>query len=320
MLQALGDPFTTFVEPASHELEEDTFSGEYGGVGAEIKQDAKGGIHLIPFEGGPADRAGIVEGDLLVEVDAWDVTSATRIEEVAAALRGPVGSQVRVKIRQSSGAGEVVTLEMTRESFPLPSVTSYVSPDEKSIGVIAISLFSDRTREEIAQAYDQLMKREVKALVLDLRNNPGGLLDASVQVAGFFEGPGVVLIEQFRNQEQLMQPVEESGVAASVPLAVLIDGTTASAAEVLAGALQANGRATLIGSRTIGKGSVQVMVELSDGSSLHITRARWLTPARTVIDGKGLMPDIEVQPGENDPDAAMRTAIEWLLGGGDAVR
>jgi len=320
MLQAVGDPYTTFVEPVSHELEEDTFSGEYGGIGAEITQDSQGGIHLIPFDAGPADRAGIVEGDLLMQVDGWDVALATRLEEVAAALRGPVGSQVRIKIRQATGKGEVIALEMTRETFPLPSVTSYVSPDVRSIGVIAISLFSDRTQEEVAQAYGQLVERGVEALVLDLRGNPGGLLGSSVEVSRFFLGSGVILIEQYRDQEELIQRSEEPGFAAALPLAVLMDGATASAAEVVAGALQANGRATLIGSRTVGKGSVQAVVELSDGSSLHITQARWLTPARDVIDGKGLAPDIEIQPGENDPDAAMRAAIQWLLTAGDGAR
>jgi carboxyl-terminal processing protease len=317
MLQTVGDPYTIFVEPASHELEEDSFSGEYGGIGAEIRPDGQGIIHLIPFEGGPAARAGIAEGDSLVQVDGWDVALATRLDEVAAALRGPVGSSVRLQIRPLNGTGDVVELEITRESFPLPSVTSYISPDEHSIGVIAISLFTDLTQQEVTDAFGDLRERGIKSLVLDLRNNPGGLLGSSVEVARFFLASGVILIEQARDQEEQVMQAEEAGPASEISLAVLVDGTSASAAEVLAAALQANGRAPLIGSRTVGKGSVQALVELSDGSSLHITRARWLTPTRELIDGKGLTPDIEVQPSEDDTDALMRAAIEFLLGNGD---
>jgi carboxyl-terminal processing protease len=312
MVAEIDDPYTAFMEPVSHELQTDDLVGEYGGVGAFLSQDEEGIFHLIPFSGSPAERAGIQEGDVLIAVDDQPVHNGIRLDTVLAMIRGPVGTSVKLTLAARSDEETSRTVEIIREAFPIPSVTSYVLPSNSAIGVIVIHLFSEKTLEESQQAYHELLTRGVRAILLDLRDNVGGLLDSGVDVARFFLTDGLVLIEQRKGDEREYFRVESVGEASDVPLAVLVNGGTASAAEVVAAALQANHRAPLVGIPTYGKGSVQVVVELSDGSSLHITSARWQTPDGVIIDNQGLQPDVSVTEPTDEQDAIIFRAVEWL--------
>ena len=313
MLDVVGDPFTVYLEPAAHELMTDTLSGEYGGIGVVLSRDAAGSVRLVPMAGGPAAQAGILEGDILLAIDDATIASSWSLDEIGAALRGPEGSTVRLLIAARAPGEAERQLTIQRQTIPLPSATGFLRADRPDIGVIALSGFTERTLDEVRQAYADLTRRGMQALILDLRANPGGLLESGVAVAEFFLDSGTVVIEQRRGEREIAYQVDAPGPGSRVPVAVLVDRSTASAAEIVAAALQANGRAPLVGETTFGKGSVQLIFELADGSSLHITSARWLTPEREVLDGTGLTPDLPVDPAAGtlgDPFAA--AAIAWL--------
>lgn len=314
MLQEVGDPFTLYVEPAAHELESGNLAGEYGGVGVFLTLDQEGRVRLVPSPDGPAERAGVREGDVLVEIDGAAV--AVTLEQVGADLRGPVGSSVVLTLADPEAGPEQRQVTVVRESIPIPSVTGYLFPDNPVIGVMAVTSFSERTPDEIREAYIDLVGRGALQFVLDMRSNSGGLLDSGIEVARFFLDVGIVVVERGPAGSEEVYRATERGQAAGAPLAVVVDGTTASAAEIVAAALQANGRAPLVGTPTYGKGSVQLIFELSDGSSLHVTSARWLTPEGVQLDGTGLTPDVAVDPDDTSQgaDPFLAAAVRWLAG------
>ena len=312
MVERLGDPYTHYVEPAAHEIQTDDLSGEYGGIGAYISRGEDKRIHLIPFIDGPAARAGIQEGDILLAVDNQIIDDDTSLEMIIAMVRGPVGTSVNLILASRIPGGDDIILNIVREAFPIPSVTGYLLPTDPKIGVIVITLFSDKTPEEVEESFLNLKSRGIETMVLDLRDNPGGLLDSGVDVARFFLSDGVILIEERRGGVKEIFQVETEGSAVDIPLAVLVNEYTASAAEVVAAALQANHRAPLIGTATLGKGSVQLVLELSDQSSLHVTASRWKTPQGIILDFQGLQPDLPVTIDDGESDAIMLAAVDWL--------
>ncbi len=314
MLQVLGDPYTSYVEPQAHELESDTLAGEYGGIGTYVSIDEAGLVHLVPFADGPAARAGVMEGDVLLAIDGQRLGPESTLQDVGAALRGPAGSSVQLLLAPRQEGGVELEIAVTRETIALPSATGYLLPDDPTIGVIVVSVFSQRTPGEVRAAHDDLTGRGAMAIILDLRGNPGGLLDSAVDVARFFLETGIVVFQQERDGTEQVFRVETPGAAIQIPLAVLADGSTASAAEIVAAALQANGRALVVGQPTYGKGSVQLIFNLSDGSSLHITNARWLTPDRQALDRAGLQPDILVDPASSagSGDTILAAAVQRL--------
>ncbi|MCK4692127.1 MAG: PDZ domain-containing protein, partial [Anaerolineales bacterium] len=287
MVDRLGDPYTNYVEPAAHEIQTDDLSGEYGGIGAYLSRGEDKKIHLVPFDDGPAARAGIQEGDILIAVDHQTIDDNTSLETILAMVRGPAGTSVNLILAARKPGDDVIILDIVREAFPIPSVTSYLLPEDPKIGVIVITLFSDKTPQELEESFLNLKSRGMETMVLDLRNNPGGLLDSGVNVARFFLSDGVILIEELPGGAKEVFRAETEGDAVDIPLAVLVNENTASAAEVVAAALQANNRAPLIGTPTFGKGSVQLVFELSDQSSLHVTASRWKTPQGITLDFHG---------------------------------
>jgi carboxyl-terminal processing protease len=313
MVGKLGDPYTIYLEPAEHELQTDDLTGEYAGIGAYISRGEDRRVHLIPFEEGPAARAGVLEGDILIAVDYELIAEDASIETIEAMVRGPVGTTVTLTLAPRSPSDDSLNLDVVRETFPIPSVTGYTLPDQPDIGVILITLFSEKTPEEIERTYQDLKDQGVEYLVIDLRGNVGGLLDSAVSVARFFLPDGLVLIEETRGGSEEQYIVKSPGKGSDIPLVVLVNENTASASEVLAAALQENGRAPVIGTRTYGKGSVQLVLELDDGSSLHVTNSRWQTPKGNMLDGHGLQPDLPVAVEDGDIDIHMQTAINWLL-------
>lgn len=312
MVDRLGDPYTNYVEPAAHEIQTDDLSGEYGGIGAYLSRGEDKKIHLVPFDDGPAARAGIQEGDILIAVDHQTIDDNTSLETILAMVRGPAGTSVNLILAAREPGDDVIILDIVREVFPIPSVTCYLLPEDPKIGVIVITLFSDKTPQEVEESFLSLKSRGMETMVLDLRNNPGGLLDSGVNVARFFLSDGVILIEELPGGAKEVFRAETEGDAVDIPLAVLVNENTASAAEVVAAALQANNRAPLIGTPTFGKGSVQLVFELSDQSSLHVTASRWKTPQGITLDFHGLQPDVPVTIDDGEHDAIMLTAVDWL--------
>ncbi|HEY47215.1 MAG: hypothetical protein AMJ88_00510 [Anaerolineae bacterium SM23_ 63] len=313
MVGKLGDPYTIYLEPAEHELQTDELTGEYAGIGAYLSRGEDRRIHLVPFEEGPAAKAGVLEGDILVAVDYELIEEDASLEIVQAMVRGPVGTTVTLTLAPRSQAEDSLIIDVVRETFPIPSVTGYTLPDQPDIGVIFITLFSEKTPEEVERTYQNLIERGAKYLVVDLRGNVGGLLDSAIDVARFFLPDGLVLIEERRGGSEEQYIVKSPGKASDIPLVVLVNENTASASEVLAAALQENERAPVIGTRTYGKGSVQLILELDDGSSLHVTSSRWQTPKGNMLDGYGLQPDLPVSVEDGDIDVHMQTAINWFL-------
>ncbi len=314
-LSALNDPYTIFVEPQPRQIEKDDLHGSFGGIGAWLAQAEDGSVVLTPMHDSPAMRAGVQEGDVLVQVDDTPLTPAMSLQDVQVLIRGPVGSQVRLTIRRQ-GVAELVELTITREEIVTPSVTWQMIEDQAGMGYIRIMRFTERTPQELQEALTELKGQGMTRLILDLRDNGGGLLTEAIQVTGQFIDGGVVLYERRRNAPEKAYEAQGEGMARDVPLTVLVNGGTASAAEIVAGALQDYQRGPLIGERTFGKGSVQFIYDLSDGSSLHVTSAQWFTPNRHQINGQGLSPDIEVpltnENREQGRDPQMEQAIAYL--------
>ncbi len=306
------DPYTVFIEPQPRELERDQLRGRFGGIGAQINISTTGQIFLEPLPDKPAAKAGVELNDELLAVDGQDVTGKTT-DEIVGLVRGEVGTQVTLRLRRA-GVTEPFDVVVTREEIASPSVEWRLLEQDPTTGYVALRIFGERTAAELRTALQELQTQGAQRLVLDLRHNPGGLLEAAVDVASQFLDDGLVMSERKANDESKTYPVRSGGLATAIPLVVLTDEATASASEIVAGALQDADRAPLIGRKTFGKGSVQLVFDLTDGSSIHVTVARWLTRGGQQIDGKGLEPDVPVSldnvPAGSDPD--LDAALAWL--------
>jgi carboxyl-terminal processing protease len=297
MVQSFGDPYTYFVEPAARALERDELRGSFGGIGANIEASDAGYL-LHPFPDQPAAEAGVQDGDLLLMVEDVEITTQMAIDEVVGLIRGPVDTPVNLLVRRTGGdelSSEELTIQVMRAEIVTPSIQwrmlADISPGEQ-VGYIEHSLFTERSPAEMQQAIEELSGQGADSFVLDLRGNPGGLVSAAVDIADMWLGAGDILIERRANGSEKVFTADAEMIRDDAPLVILVDQNSASASEILAGALRDNGRATLVGETTFGKGSVQLIHELSDESSLHVTNAEWLTPNRNQISDHGLTPDV----------------------------
>ena len=319
-LRPLQDPYTVFIEPQERDREEEQLRGSFGGIGAYVERTEDGRIVLTPMADRPAARAGILEGDELIAVDGIPITPDMPFNNVLALVRGEVGGVVRLTIRRAASA-EPLTVEVKREEIVTPSVSWELLPD--GIGYVKLSIFGERTSDELQDAIAQLRDQGATRYIVDLRDNGGGLLPAAIDVASQFLSDGVVMYERKSDGQEKPFPVKRRGKALDEPLVVLVNSATASASEIVAGAIQGYDRGLLVGTTTFGKASVQLVFDLSDGSSLHVTNARWLTPSRHEIEGAGLTPDVEVEFTDADRqegrDPQLEKAIALLIGGGAAV-
>ena len=294
MLESLDDPFTRLLKPSQYRSLQVNTSGELSGVGLQIALDAETGeLEVIaPIAGSPADKAGISPRDRIVEIDGI-LTSELTLDEAAARMRGPVGTSVTLKIQGKEG--EPKSVELVRDRIALNSVYAMLDsqPDSMPVGYIRLTQFSANAPAEVAQAVTQLKEQGAKAYILDLRNNPGGLLQAGIEIARLWLDKGTVVYTV--NRQGMLGSFEANGSALTEdPLAVLVNQGTASASEILAGALQDNGRATIVGEKTFGKGLIQSLFDLSDGSGLAVTVAKYETPNHHDIHKLGIMPDLKV--------------------------
>lgn len=314
LVASTNDPYTYFVEPQTAEVDASNLAGRFGGIGAEIGMDEQGRFVIgRVYRDNPAYEAGLETGDIILTVDEVRVSSEFYdIDGVVSLIRGDVGDPVVLRVERS---GEEIEIEIIRDEVLIPSTFWQVVEIEERIGHIQITRFTDRTPDEIKQALAELDEQDVQAYIVDLRQNGGGLLDSAVEVAGEFLSGGVVLYEERSSGEQIVKNASRGGQALESPLVVLINNGTASASEILAGALHDRDRATLIGQPSYGKGSVQLIVSLSDGSSLHVTSAQWFTPEQYRIEGQGLQPDIVTEPTpgtDADVEAAVAHLVEQL--------
>lgn len=313
-LAALEDPYTVFIEPAVREVERERLQGTFGGIGAIIsRSEETGEVLLEPIPGNPAEAAGILAGDVLLAVDGQTITPEITVPEIIELVKGEKGTAVVLTIRHP-GAVDSEEITVVRDDILLPSVVYRLTDQDPSIGYIQLTRFSGESGNEVAAALQALQSQGATRFILDLRQNGGGLRDAAVDVVDHFLDDGPVLYLQSRNEDEQVFNATSETIARDEPLVVLIDGGTASASEIVAGALRDRGRATLIGnSKTFGKGSVQLVFDLTDGSSVHVTSARWLTPNRQQLDQTGLEPDVLVEVTQEDIDAGRDPVLEQAV-------
>ncbi|MBI4498339.1 MAG: S41 family peptidase [Chloroflexi bacterium] len=312
MITALGDPHTTYIDAQSYALERTSFQQSYEGIGAHVTQNGDEIIIVAPIAGSPAEAAGLRPGDRILEVNG-ESTKGMNLADAVAKIKGPGGTRVRLVVLHD-GESAPTTVEITRAQIKTGSVFTRMLPD--NIAHIRITQFGQRTGTELRDALREVKGQGARAIVLDLRNNPGGLLDTTVEAASQFLQDGVVAYQVDRNGNRESWKVRSGGEAPTLPLAVLVNQGSASGSEVLAGAIQDRGRGAIIGTKTFGKGSVNHIRELSDGSALYVTIARWLTPKEQLIEGNGLTPDIVVPVTEEDirsqRDPQLERSLEYL--------
>jgi carboxyl-terminal processing protease len=313
MLQVYADPYSIFVEPAQHELESNYLQGDYGGIGVDLEKDANGKVFIFPYPDSPAEKAGIFYGDQLFSVENLEIETSTNLDTILAAIRGEEGDYVTLTIGRAPDFSPVKKM-VIREKFPLPSITTRIHPDENRLGIIKINLIAASTPQEIDTAFKDLKKRGATHFILDLRNNSGGLLSAGVDTTKLFLSEGTILQQQYKGKDVETISVETPGVLTEDPLVVLINSSTASAAEIIAGALKQNKRAVLIGEPSYGKDSIQLVFDLEDGSSLHITSAKWWIPGLApAVGGNGVEPDMRIKESTAGPDSMIESARRYFF-------
>lgn len=310
ILETLEDPNTFFIAPPVARSEADVLAGTYGGIGVLVNRNELGEFVLYPFDNSPTEQAGIYSGAILIAVNGQELTFETSLDAVDQMLRGEVADENGVELTVEQ-EGEELTQFIAFDVINVPSVIWRILEEDNRIGYVQILRFTARTPEELQTGLRELSNANIQALVIDMRGNSGGLLDQSIDVASEFINRGVVIHEITRNEERTFN-AQQGGLATNIPLVVLVNNRTASAAELVAGAVRDNERGILIGQVTFGKGTVQQIFTLSDGSSVHITSAEWLTPDRTPIAGIGLVPDIEMIPDANGRDVELGEAVRYL--------
>ncbi len=305
MVEALEDPYTAYLDPEAYELSLADIEGRYEGIGAAVGV-REGQITIIaPFADSPAAAAGIKAGDIILEIDDRP-TSGMSLVEAAAFVRGPRGTTVRLLILHQ-GETEPEEIEVVRDEILLTSVHFEMMGD---IAYINITRFTEQTNDELSPVLLSVGQQEARGIILDLRSNPGGLLGAVIDVTSRFLSDGVVLTVVDNEGGRETHQVTYQEVTTGLPMVVLVDGFSASGSEVLAGALQDHARAIVAGTTTFGKGSVNKLYQLQDGSGLYITIARWYTPSGRLIEGQGIVPDYELELTGED---LINWALDYLM-------
>ncbi|MDX9954008.1 MAG: S41 family peptidase [Anaerolineae bacterium] len=315
LLTTLDDPYTTFIEPDIAAIWNQDATGEFEGIGATVQLREDGYLEIVrPLPGQPAETVGLKAGDLVLSVDGVSILGMGLYEAIGL-IRGPEGSEVTLEIGRP-GEQEPFVVTIRRARIEMPTVESRML--ENNIGYILLTEFDDTATERVADALQTLLNQGASSLVFDLRDNPGGYLNQAIMVSDLFLDQGIVAIERDSAGGEQSFPSRTGDLGETIPLAVLVNGGSASASEIVAGAIQDRGRAALIGELTLGKGSVQLPHNLSDGSQLRVTIARWYTPNNNSIHGEGLTPDIEVTIPEDTPvgeDPQLQRAVQYLVEG-----
>jgi carboxyl-terminal processing protease len=313
LLQTFPDSGTFYVDPNTVKTSVGP-SGKFDGIGATVASQNGQIVIVAPIEGTPAERAGLTAGDVILEVDGESTDGWTQ-EKAVLKIRGPRGSTVKLKIRHNT---DEKTLDIERDAITVQSVTTQPpggtlkdgsGADITDIAYIHIREFSEPTKDEMQTALKNAVSSGAKGVILDLRNNPGGLLRTTADIADeFLDGNQVILTERERDGSEQKFTAHAGGAATQIPVVIIMNRFSASGSEVLAAALHDNGRATIVGEKSFGKGTVNVSNDLKDGGQLYISIAKWLTPNGTQIDGVGIRPDIEIKL--SDVDIDMRRDVQ----------
>jgi carboxyl-terminal processing protease len=294
MTEAVGDTgHTDFMTPEERKQRNDALSGSYVGIGVRIEPDDAGRPKIVGvFEGSPAEKVGLGDGDVILKVDGHSTEGAS-MDQVATWVRGEAGTTVEVTVRRGADGPER-TVKIVRADVPIQPVQWTLVPGTK-VAQIYLEQFSSGAADDVVKALKAAREAGAQRIVLDLRGNPGGYVNEAVGVASQFLTTGIVYIERDADDKRTEHPVTPNGVATDLPLVVLVDGNTASSAEIVAGALQDNGRAKIVGETTFGTGTVLGEFDLSDGSALRVGTTEWLTPKGRQIWHEGIAPDVPVK-------------------------
>ena len=323
LVSSLGDPYTVFLPPEQNKEFQEDMAGSFGGVGIQLGYKEKQLTVIAPLEGTPADRAGIKAGDIIIHIkdekkgidqDTYNLS----LPEAVNIIRGPKGSKVELTVRRE-GESEPIPIAVTRGEIKVPSVElETITREDKNIAHLKLIRFGDQTEKEWDEAVKKIAAQQkdpsFAGVILDLRNNPGGYLESAVEIASEFVSQGVIVQQESRNGQKKTLFASGRGRLFHTPLVVLVNGGSASASEIVAGALKQQREAKIVGETTFGKGTVQEPKSLLGGAGIHITVARWLLPDGESIHEKGIDPDIIVKNNpEEDKDLQLEKAVDLLL-------
>lgn len=302
MVEAIGDPYTEFYNPEEAKKLEEDLAGSFEGIGLQIGVKDDQIIAISPIKGTPAEKAGLRPGDLILAVDKTPTTGLS-VDEVVNIIRGPKDTKVTLTIsREETGTRDI---EIIRAIIKVPSMDYEIKElaDGKKIAHITLYQFSDSSSQDFKKSAIDILNNNVSGIILDVRSNPGGLVNQATSIAGWFLERGqLIVIEKDKNGEQIELKSNGPSNFASLPIVVLINDGSASASEILAGALKDDRQIPIIGTKSFGKGTVQQITSLDDGSSLKITTAKWYTPSGVAIQDTGIEPDIKVDLTQEDYD------------------
>jgi len=316
MVAALGDPYTVFLAPEQQKFSKEELNGSFEGVGIQLGFNKEKRLVVVaPLSGTPAEEAGIKPEDMIVKIDDNDTTNIA-LPEAVNLIRGTRGTKVTLTIFRE-GDSDTREFTLIRDTIIVKSVeVSYKNTSSgKKVAVVKLSRFGERTEAEWNEAVSGLLLASSEAVVLDLRNNPGGFLEGAVFIASEFLDGGTVVLQENSEGEKTSFKVSRTGKLTKIPVSVLVNKGSASASEIVAGALQDRGRAKLIGEKSFGKGTIQEAHDLAGGTGIHITVAKWLTPnGRWVNDTQGLEPDVIIESEKEDTkgDPQLEKALELL--------
>jgi carboxyl-terminal processing protease len=335
MVNSLDDPYTVYLPPAQNVDFKEGLAGRFEGIGAELGIKGKQIVVVAPLDGSPAQKAGLRAGDAILKVNS-DITNGWTLTQAVERIRGEKGTEVQLTVQHKSDS-KPIDVAIIRDTITVNSVTAWVKPvgkideikkdaaglkdaQDAKISYIRLSQFGDNTNAEWQKAAAKIDRDvradpSIKGVILDLRNNPGGYLNDAVYIASEFIREGIVVSQEDRNKEIASYSVTGRGLLYDVPLVILINKGSASASEIVAGAMQDHKRAVLVGETSFGKGTIQQAEDLGGGAGLHVTVAKWLTPDKNWVHEKGLTPDVAVAVDSKDPshDAQLEKAIEELV-------
>lgn len=307
MMAALNDPYSAFLDPEMYSLFQSDLGGSFEGIGAQVTLNKdKQPVIVAPLENSPAQKAGIKTGDIILAVDGKS-TEGLSLTEVVLNIRGPAGTTVTLTVRHE-GETTPVDIKVVRAQISSYTVSSEMKGD---VGVMRVMEFSTNTNDEFNTALQSVLAQKATGIIIDLRNNPGGIVPVVVDVASHFVKDGVVLTLVDNKGKETPVPVNPNGIFTDLPVVVLVNQYSASGAEVLTAALRDHNRATVAGVKTFGKGSYDINIPLQDGSDIYLTVGRWLRPNGQLIEGKGIEPDYVLTVTGDDE---IQWAIDFLHG------
>ena len=318
LVRAVGDPYTTFMSPEENTDFRQALNGELQGIGAQLTMRDEQVVIVAPLKGSPAEKAGLEADDIVVKVDDGAIDGLS-LDQVVHRIRGPKGTSVTIGVVRE-GHPDVLSFTIERDDIHVPSVEHEIKKTQTgTVAYIAINQFGDGTTHEVTEALKTLLREEPEGVVLDLRFNGGGYLEGAVEITSLFLPKGKVVSVERRDSNP--QPFYVSGrpIAPVIPLVILINRASASASEIVAGALQDHGRAIIVGMKSFGKGTVQEVIDLPGGSSLRVTTSRWLTPNGRDLGKEGVEPNVVIDRTREDfeakRDPQLEKAMEVLLEG-----